>query len=172
MCLALRPHWKVGCYEVKTQDGLIADAVRLIAMFCLVIPNTANGFPTSEFWAFSFQWLGQQFFSVLLSFYSVLLFHQPPTRIRSPSWLCELIFPFSGCFSSLNPHFHLFQVKGKDRAFQQAFGITELRTICLAVGYSPWDRQRTGFWPVSDNLIAHHYPINMLIITPEVGLKQ
>jgi hypothetical protein len=55
----------------------------------------------------------------------------------------QIDFSILTLFSSLNPHFQLLWVRGKDGAFQKAFGMTELRAICLAVGYSPWTQQGT-----------------------------
>lgn len=45
----------------------------------------------------------------------------PTLPNKSPSCLGKLIFLCSGCFSSLNPYFQPLWVRGKVRAFQQAF---------------------------------------------------
>lgn len=152
------------CYEIESQDYMTPDTMHWIAIFCHV-----------KYWN-------------RILYLRIMRVSMADRRILHFSWFCffppnplqqkvhlvyanwffrsEVVFPPEILLSSCSGP----GVKAKPS--NKPFGITEPRAICLAVGYSPWTWQVTHFWPVDDNLIAHHYPINMLIITPEVGLKQ
>lgn len=75
-------------------------------------------------------------------------------------------------FFSLNPHFQLLWVRGKDGAFQTAFWHCRISSHLFGSRLFTTDQRSNMFLTSGWSLIARHYPINMLIIASEVRLKQ
>lgn len=75
-------------------------------------------------------------------------------------------------FFSLNPHFQLLWVRGKDGAFQPAFWHCRITSHLFGSRLFTTDQRSNMFLTSGWSLIARHYPINMLIIASEARLKQ